>query len=131
MVWNELNLIASDDEFLVRPIFARNVVLRVKSTEPATLQRIETLPKVEDSNANPAPTWRDRDSTDDEVCKGGVRNADGRASTPPSEVDALKHDLPEVFAMSDDGRTGVHSEPPVTAYSVHFHRKLVQCFFFF
>ena len=44
---------------------------------------------------NPAPTWRDRDS------------ADERVSTPPSEaVGALEHDLPEVFAMFDDGETG-------------------------
>ena len=62
----ELNLIASDDEPLVPPIFARNVVPRVNSTEPATVQRIESVLKVEDSNANPAPMWRDRDSSDDE-----------------------------------------------------------------
>ena len=93
MVWNALNLIASDDEPLVPPIFARNVVLRINSTEPATVQRIESVLKVEDSNANLAPTWRDRDSSD-EVCGGGVRNADDRVSTPPSEVvDALEHEV--------------------------------------
>ena len=71
---------------------------------------------MEDSNANLAPTWRDRDSSD-EVCGGGVRNADDRVSTPSSEVvDALEHDLPEVFAMSDDGQTA--REPPVTAHTV-------------
>ena len=41
-----------------------------------------------------------------EVCGGGVRNAGDRVSTLPNEVvDASGHDLPEVFAMSDDGQT--------------------------
>ena len=89
----ELNLIASDDELLVQPIFTRNVVPRINSTEPATVQRIERVLKV------------DRDSSDD-VCGGGVRSADDRVSTPPSEVvDALERDLPQVFAMPDAGQT--------------------------
>ena len=42
---------------------------------------------------------------------------DDHVSTPPSEVvDALEHDLSEVFAMSDDGRTV--TGPPVTTHSV-------------
>ena len=84
---------------------------------PATVQRIESVLKVEDSNANPAPTWRDRDSSDDEVCEGGVRNAEDRASTPPSEVvDALEHDLPEVL-------TGIPTRTLMTL--VPFNQSLV------
>ena len=108
----ELNLIASDDEPLVQPIFTRNVVPRINSTEPATVQRIEKVLKVEHSNANLAPTWRDRDSSDED-CGGGVRNADDRVSTPPSEVvDALEHDLPEVFARQMRARPPVPSDSP-------------------
>ena len=71
----ELNLIASDDEPLVQPIFTRNVVPRINSTEPATVERIERVLKVELSNANLAPTWRDRDDSSDEVAEvvSGVR----------------------------------------------------------
>ena len=57
----ELNLIASDDEPLV-PTFATNLVPRINSTEPTTVQRIERVLKVEHSNAILAPTWPDRDS---------------------------------------------------------------------
>ena len=54
MVERELNFIASDDEPLVPPISARNVVPRINSTEPSMV-RIESVLKVENSNANPAP----------------------------------------------------------------------------
>ena len=98
----EFYLIASDNEPLVPHFLPESI----RQKEPPRCSA-----SVEDSNV-PAPTWRDRDSSDDEVCEGGVRNAGDRASTPPSEVvDALEHDLVEVFAMSDDGRTG--SEPPL------------------
>ena len=52
-VERELNVIASDDEPLVPPIFARNGVPRINATEPATVQHIESVLKVEDSNAKP------------------------------------------------------------------------------